>query len=98
MVLKNEEEAQWVRALAVLTEDWILFLGSKWQLTTICDSSSKASSALFCPLQVLHPHGTQTYMQANTSTHKIKMNKCSKQRLGGADVETDISMDGTDSE
>lgn len=92
VVLKNEEEDQWVRAPTVLPEDWDLFLGQKWQLTNI----RRASSALFCPLQVLHPHGTQTFIQANTSTDKIKANKCSKQRLGGADVETDVSVDGTD--
>jgi hypothetical protein len=36
---------------------WLLAL----TLTTICNSSSRKSDALFWPLQVLHVHGAQTH-------------------------------------
>lgn len=44
-----------------------------------CNPSFGGSGALFCPPQVLGTHMLQvTYIQANSHTHKIKINKYSK--------------------
>jgi hypothetical protein len=40
--LRTREMAQWLRALTVFPED----LGPTWQLTTVCNSSSRVSDIL----------------------------------------------------
>lgn len=52
-----------VRAWAAHTEDQCLFIAPTWQLTAFCNCSSGGSYTLFWPLQTLHTHGVQTYMQ-----------------------------------
>jgi hypothetical protein len=51
--LDAEQVAQQLKALAVFPEDQVQFPAPSWRLTTVCNSSSRASNIL-----------TQTYIQA----------------------------------
>jgi hypothetical protein len=48
---------------------------STWWLTTIYNSSSRGSNALFWPLWTQHIHGAETYIQAKYPYCKIKETK-----------------------
>jgi hypothetical protein len=43
-----------------------------WRSTTICNSSSRGSCTLFCPLWALHAFGAHTSMRAGKNTHTLK--------------------------
>jgi hypothetical protein len=56
--------AGWLRALVAFLEDVGSILCTLLWLTTICNSSSKGSDALFWSLQALHAYGANIYGQA----------------------------------
>ena len=58
---------------AAFAEVW--FPASSWQLTTVCNSSSRGSDALFWPLWAL---GAHIFIQAKYDTHKIIIEKKEK--------------------
>lgn len=53
---------------------WLRVKGTCWQLTIICNCSSRGSDSRFG-----HACGTHTNMQANTCTHKIKISESFKE-------------------
>lgn len=61
--------AQWL----LFHRTWVQFLAPAVLLTTICNSNSRESS-LLASLDTTCTHA-QTYMLANTDTHKIEINK-----------------------
>lgn len=61
--------ALWLKALAPLPED--LSTVPTWQFTIVSNSSSRGSSTLYWLLWALYECGIQTYIQANTHTHKM---------------------------
>lgn len=66
------------RRLSIFPEDSSSIPTSTRQLTTVCYSSPRGSNVFFWPPWTLHPRGAQIYVQANTRTHKIKINKILK--------------------
>lgn len=59
-----------LRALTALPKDMGPIPSTQWQLTTICNSSSRGSDALFRPLQVLPVHDAQAHAN-RTHVHTI---------------------------
>ena len=56
--------SSWEHWLSVaLVQDQSSIPSTTWQMTTICSSSSRGSTVLFCPSRVPHLHGTQTHIQ-----------------------------------
>lgn len=62
--------AQKLQTLATLPETEVQFIEPTWPLTTVCDSSSVGSNALFSPHQALQAHSEQTCMQTLIHTFK----------------------------
>lgn len=55
--------------LLLLQKIWVLFLTPTWQFRPFL--GSRGPDTLLWPLYILHTFSVLTYMQANTSTHKI---------------------------
>lgn len=59
----------------MLQKTVVQFPTPTWQLTTVCNSSSRWSDTFFWPLLALYEHGAQTYIHA---THPCTRNKNKK--------------------
>lgn len=70
--MNSQGLAQQLRELSALAQDPSSFQGPTWQLT-IVSLQFWVIHFLFWPQWVLHTHGTNTYIQANTLTYKIKI-------------------------
>ena len=64
--------ARQLGALTVLLEDLGWIPGTSQKLTTVCNSSSRGSDALFWPPWALHTCGAQTYIQAGKTFIHMK--------------------------
>lgn len=62
---------QWLRELAILSEEWVRFLAPVCWLTTSCNFSFKGYSGFSWPPRALHSCGTLISMEENTQTHNI---------------------------
>ena len=62
--------AQKLQTLTALPETELQFTEPTWPLTTVCDSSSRGSSALFSLHKALQAHSEQTCMQTLIHTFK----------------------------
>jgi len=68
--LRAGEVAQQFRALQ---RTCVQFPASTWQLTTICNSNVRGSSALFWLPRALNASGAQTYTHADRTPIHIKV-------------------------
>ena len=64
-----------------LQETWLQFPAHTWQLTSICESSSGESAALFWSPWELHAHGAHAYMQ---SAHVHEITKQTRKKTNTA--------------
>lgn len=67
-----EDVTQWLRAVPALPQDMGLFPAPTRQLTSICNSTSNGSTALFCSQETPGIHMVHTHTQAGTTLVHIK--------------------------